>query len=520
MASGNDSQGLKIAVAIFVSLTVILAVATYFMYSEYAKSSELLVAAKNEVSQKTQAASQALTDFRNLRDRAGYRDKSDPKAIMDEIGKDQTKLLEKLETAAQEMEQVISKAQEAGASAEEIQTFRGNLAQIRQRLADESSQDPTLRSTIDTLADIAENQARLTTALAVDNLNLRGRLASVDSVNKSQLDVQSGAAKKAFDDLQGQVAKYEQIRQDQMVQIDQLQTERAELIAKVDQLDSLLKQQEDQFKMERSSLLAQLQSWRTQAEQRETVMDTRDGLITYVDEGQRQVITNVTRSMGAKPQMILSVFERDATGLPTDKPKARVKLIQVGDRQSIASIEEQFDPRNPLRPGDQLYSAAWSPSEPQRFALIGRIDMDRDGRDDRKDLIALIQAAGGIVEYDLPPPGEGQERGELTAQSAWYVVDDRPPIRRPNEGAEEKGPADELATFNRKKTDAIDKARELGVRPMPIARLLSSLGYSYGMTIPGNVEAKNKRAIEEILNPGGRRGTIVAPDGAVGNPQP
>jgi hypothetical protein len=520
MASGNDSQGLKIAVAIFVSLTVILAVATYFMYSEYSKASEQLVAAKSEAQQKTQVASQALTDFRTLRDRAGYADKSEPKAVQDEIAKDQQALVDKMNAVEAEMGQLVAKAQQAGASAAEIETFRSNLEQIRQRFQDESTQSPTFRASLDTAIDLAANQARLTTALAVDNMALRQRLAAIDSVNKAELDVQTGAVQKATGDLQGQIAKYDQIYQDQRVELDQLQTERATLIAQVDNLTTQIEQEKAQYQDTRTKLLAELQSWRTRAEQKENVLDVKDGSILNVDNSQRQVLTDVNRGMGARPQMILSVFDRDATGLPSDKPKARVKLIQVGEKQSLAVIEEQFDPRNPLRAGDQLYSAAWSPNEPILFALIGKIDINRDSRDDRNDLKALIRAAGGAVEYDLPPPGEGPETGELTARTSWYIVDDREPIRRTTDSARKNdfGFAEDLATFNVKQTEAIQKARELGVRPMPLTRLLPSLGYSFGMTIPGGIEARNDRAINEILNPGGSR--VPAPEPAPAGEQP
>ena len=38
MAAANESQGLKIAVAAFVTLTVILAVTSYFLYSAYSRA--------------------------------------------------------------------------------------------------------------------------------------------------------------------------------------------------------------------------------------------------------------------------------------------------------------------------------------------------------------------------------------------------------------------------------------------------------------------------------------------------
>ena len=45
-----------------------------------------------------------------------------------------------------------------------------------------------------------------------------------------------------------------------------------------------------------------------------------------------------------------------------------------------------------------------------RFALIGKIDVNRDGKDDRQDLKRMIEDAGGVVDYDLPPPEFGKER--------------------------------------------------------------------------------------------------------------
>ena len=49
-----------------------------------------------------------------------------------------------------------------------------------------------------------------------------------------------------------------------------------------------------------------------------------------------------------------------------------------------------------------------------RFALIGKMDVNRDGRDDRDELKRMIQEAGGVVEFDLPPADVGKETGTLT----------------------------------------------------------------------------------------------------------
>ena len=129
--------------------------------------------------------------------------------------------------------------------------------------------------------------------------------------------------------------------------------------------------------------------------------------------------------------MKMTVFDADSPGVPTERPKGNIQLIQVGDQTSIARIDRVVSTINPIRVGDIVYSPAWSPEEPMRFALIGKIDVNRDGKDDREDLKRLIEEAGGVVDYDLPPPGYGlgQPQGKLTPRISWYVTDQRMPLR-------------------------------------------------------------------------------------------
>jgi hypothetical protein len=153
-----------------------------------------------------------------------------------------------------------------------------------------------------------------------------------------------------------------------------------------------------------------------------------------------------------------------------------------------------------------VYSAAWSPNQPERFALIDKIDMDRDGRDDREDLKRLIQAAGGVIDYDLPPPGVGQESGELTGQTSWYVIDQRTPIRSPV--GRQSDIYSEDKAFLARKSEALQQAHLNGVRPIAIEKLLAQLGYSYGRSIPGQTEVIDREASRALTNP---RGRVEAP---------
>ena len=503
MATANDSQGLKIAVAIFVSLTVILAVTAYFLYSEYDDAARGLEKAQQDLRQKDQEVNQANTDFIRLRDRAGYQQYSDANTIVQKVNEDQQALLETLNASVVEASSTIEQAQQEGATSDEVEAYQTTLQSLVQRFGNETNQNPTFKGSLQTLAEMTVNQAELSTQLASDNVRLRRQLENVNTVNENELTKQEQAAQQANDTLQQEHQQYEQLFNEQRIRISDLSSDLASLQAEKDRLEQNLRTQEADYEDQLASMRETLNYYRTQAEKGEVVLDNADGYITFVDYTNNRVRTNITRSMGARPQMILAVFDADAPGLPSDDPKARIKLLEVTERGSVASIEEQFNQSNPLRRGDQVYSAAWSPTDPQRFALIGKIDLDRDGRDDRDDLKRLIRASGGVVEYDLPPSNIGPEQGELTARSTWYVIDERDPIRSPGNEQDVEELTEAREQFAQTRTEVIEKARSLGVRPLPIDRLLSSLGYSHGMLIPGQVEASDPRAIRELLNPEG-----------------
>ena len=71
MAAANDSQGLKIAVAAFIALTVILTVTCYFLYSAYAAADAQKTAAQEDAATKAKTASLAVNQYDDVRGRVG-----------------------------------------------------------------------------------------------------------------------------------------------------------------------------------------------------------------------------------------------------------------------------------------------------------------------------------------------------------------------------------------------------------------------------------------------------------------
>jgi hypothetical protein len=124
---------------------------------------------------------------------------------------------------------------------------------------------------------------------------------------------------------------------------------------------------------------------------------------------------------------------------------------------------------------------------------VGKMDIDRDGKDDRETLKAMIQNAGGSVEFDLPPPGHGEETGKMSPKLAWYVIDNRLPLR--DSGQQAVGPLLLEARFSERVGQVVKEALLNGIRPMPIERLLAHLNQD-GNQKPGEHQAPPVRAVK------------------------
>jgi hypothetical protein len=502
MAAANESQGLKIAVAAFVTLTVVLAVTTYFGYSGYSQASEQLANEKSEKNKADATARTAVQDWNDLKKEYGYEKLEDPQAVRDAIKKDRKGLDDQVTQLRGKVTQALDRFKAAGGNQQKVDELNQAADQIVNQFLNEPSR--TAMSTLSRLIELFDNTVQMTNELAFDNEDLRKQLAEANGINNSKLDAQTAAAKKSADDLEAETKKHEDARQGIMEKHDRLATLNNQQAAEINKLKQEGSQQKENYEKRIDSLLFELRSWRQKAEASAVVLDQPDGKVTFVDYGRNEVRTNVTRGTGAREQMVLTIFDRNSPGLPTDNPKGTIQLLQVGSQGSLAKILETKKAYEPIRVGDLVYSAAWSPNQPERFALIGKIDIDRDGRDDRDDLKRMIVAAGGIIDYDLPPPSVGQETGKITPRTTWYVLDDREPIhpafaRRANASS----PLDD-PTFLNRRTEAERVARADGVRPMSIQRILAYLGYTYGQKLPGRTEMINREGVERIVNPRGR----------------
>ena len=496
MAAANESQGLKIAVAVFVTLAVILAVSTYFSFQAYSVADAKMTAAEGKAKTANDAASDALNQrdlmFKEVGARAQEID-----AVKAEIKKEHTAIDEKLKAMIDQVTDAVAKAQASGAQGPELEEAKQSVMKIAADYRGEPNK--TYISALSRMTDLLKNLSALSTRLSLNYVDVKRTLESANTVNAGKLNEQVTAVDAKSKDLSAEHDKHEAERGGLIARLDKFQTDNGTLQAKIVNVEAKLREtiDEDTKKL----ILAQnaLREARDKVERTETILERPDGLVTYVDYTRGELHCNLTRSQGARPQMKFTIFDSKSPGLPTDRPKGTMELIQVGEQYSIGRIVRTVTNIEPIKEGDFVYSPAWSPNEPMRFALIGKIDMNRDGKDDREDLKRMIEGAGGIVDYDLPPPDIGKESGKLTGRDSWYVDDKRMPFRQVY--GKSGVSALEDADHAKKQSEAVREARLVGVRPMPIERLLPFLGYDFHAGIVGRAEAVDNSSLKRLVAP-------------------
>jgi hypothetical protein len=246
MAAANESQGLKIAVAAFVSLTVVLAVTSYFLYSSYAQTYDKLDEAQKKLGTTNSALDKMNRDYVDFRTRAGYGKLVEGQEWQVEVKKDQDKANAKLADATKAVADMVAEARKQGATDPRLADLTQRTELIVQDFLDEKK--ATFASSIDRLVELVSNLAQLTAAFSLDNIDLRSKLNSVDSINRGTVDAQEKVVQATRADLEKVQADHEQDRQALVTKLDQFQTLNSQLASENATLKTQLAQREEEAK--------------------------------------------------------------------------------------------------------------------------------------------------------------------------------------------------------------------------------------------------------------------------------
>jgi len=336
-----------------------------------------------------------------------------------------------------------------------------------------------------------------------------------DATIKQETDAREAERKRANElaqQLEQTQVAYAQKEKERQEEITKIQTDRQRLAQQAEtekrtylgEIDKLTKKRDD---LARQNELLGKQLEEIKGEDFQYVQ----GKITEVVDGGETVYLNLGRADGLRAGVRFSVLDDDTSKVADVEPKARIEVVEVNqqtDHLSRARVLPDRNPRTILR-GDRIYSPAWQPGRKVSFGLVGKLDIDGDGKDDRETVKALIAQNGGEVSVDLRP--DGRMEGNLNVNTRWLVIGDEFKIL---------GGTLDAATevMGKRRVELEQQAKSMGVSRINLDKLM---GYLRGSNVEDVVPLGNatrasdfkRREAPPVPGKGRVSGLFQTPDG-------
>ena len=436
MAS-RESQGLQVALILFVMITVVLAVTTYMYFRKSEEKIRQAAAAQAKAKQSEDAAMATQFQVQLLKHMLGYDRKTDAELVSIKAGLG----------SDPKMEEIMA-------------NYDRDIAMYGAGLEGDLSYRSLPGNLVSTINDRNKNLADASAA----------QQKTADE-HKAKLADQTGRADKAEqqviatrNDLEQERAKFNADR----ARITQESTRVASIMParqkEHEQITGAMQVKIAELDQARRTLINQNDALKEEKMARESkTYDRPAGEIVLVNQAANTVWINLGMADGLKRQMTFSVFDKNATGLVEENIKGRIEVTKVTEphRAEARILEDILT--DPILSDDKIYSPSFKKGRKTRFALAGVLDINGDGKSDQNKVKSLITLNGGEVDAELL--ADGSIAGEMTAATRYIVKGERPDERT--------NPA-LLDGFTRMTGDAT----ALGIESISVDRLLDFMGYS------------------------------------------
>ena len=217
-----------------------------------------------------------------------------------------------------------------------------------------------------------------------------------------------------------------------------------------------------------------------------------DGKILTVRPRSGRVLINLGSADGLRRQVTFTVYGVDVNNVAREEKKGSIEVTSVGLHTSEAKItNDSFD--DPILRDDVIYTPLWSTKTALHFAIAGSIDINDDGRDDRRIIKNLIRLNGGSVDAE---DVDGKIVGQVTPQTRYVVLGKEPSVGDSDQG--------DAAARRTAWSNMINQADRYGVEQLSVQELLDFIGYDgEKRTLPLGSQA---RADDFVPRPGAEAG--------------
>lgn len=252
--------------------------------------------------------------------------------------------------------------------------------------------------------------------------------AKYDATIKQETEAREAERKRANElaqQLEQTQVAYAQKEKERQEEITKIQTDRQKLAQQAETEKRAYLAEIDKLTKKRNELAQQNEMLGKQLEEiKGEDFQYPQGKITEVVDGGQTVYINLGKADGLRPGTRFAVLDDEANRVADAEPKARIEVIEVNQQTDHLARARVLPDRRPITilRGDRVYSPAWQPGRKVVFGLVGKLDIDGDGKDDRETIKSLIAQSGAEISVDLRP--DGRMEGALTVNTRYLVIGD------------------------------------------------------------------------------------------------
>ncbi|PQO29995.1 hypothetical protein [Blastopirellula marina] len=426
MAS-RDNQGLQISLILLVMMVVGLGIVAGVFYNANAKAQADAKQANNSAQTAQSSQREAMTNLNRLKVMIGHTEETTMEEVETQFANDVATFV----------------ADENGTPADiQAMSYRKIPVELRNKYATLEQQLASAREQINTITserDAARTERDTSVAQAIAAKNAADdkltKLTAEYATERTSLQNQQKQVLAAKTSIEGQVAQVKAVAATEQTSLKKTITEQETLIVGLKKIAQDLKPKAG---------------------------DRADGEIVWSNPRNKTVWVNLGSSDMLRPQMTFSVYPLGQESLVDSDPKGKIEITRIHSANQAEARLTEFNVGDPVMPGDTIFTPVWTPGRPEKFAIVGFVDLNGDDKDDTDELRNIIETAGSeVVAY---VDAKGDIKGTLNPEIRYLILGDRP-TDKTSEGG--------LAAY----TTMSETARNNGVEAIRVDQFIRWAGY-------------------------------------------
>ena len=468
MAASNKPTGLIVTCIVFFLIAAICGGGWYSVTNEYRERQAVMAKAGTDLSDEKKARALLETDIVELKDVIGHK-------------------------------VAVVGSKETGGDGTVIGETQKNIAAA-------NGQGGSAKTIVEAVAALGDSNRKHEAELILKDTAIGSTRREIEALkDKYQKDVDTAQAEKdtAVKDKQAALkSKAEEVSSKQ-AQVDKLSKELKAREAEFEDAKVAWVNERKKFESEVEQYNGQIDKLRDRLKNLTRVsFEQPDGFIRGVDNSSRTVSINLGSADGLKVRTTFSVYKKDNNGVGrgAEDIKAQIEVTRIGGAHQAEAKIVSDDIYKPITKGDPIYTPLWSPGIHESFAIVGLVDLDRDGIMDRDRFHDIVTSSGASLSHEVLDDGkrviyqhypeewvEWAEGGpQMSSQTKYLIIADIPdPSQAVQKDEKEKREqiAGQLKAMR-------EEAKRLGIEEIRMNDFLAYIGYKpeRSLFIPGATE--------------------------------